>query len=56
MRMILITGGIDADIIRRAGGVNPFRNDNTGRFESLSVEELTVTPLDVVLTDLPLDP
>lgn len=43
--MILITGG-----------VYPFQNDNTGRFESLPVEELNVTPLDVVLTDLPLDP
>lgn len=31
-------------------------NDNTGRFKCLSVEELTVTPLDVVLTDFPLDP
>ena len=50
------TGGVNEDIIRRAGGVNPFRNDNTGQFESLSVEELTVTPLDVILTDLPLDP
>ena len=42
--MILITGG-----------VYPFQND-TGRFEGLPVEELNVTPLDVVLTDLPLDP
>ncbi|MEM9561749.1 MAG: ABC transporter substrate-binding protein [Actinomycetota bacterium] len=50
------TGGVNEDLIRRAGGVNPFRNEDTGQFESLSVEELTVTPLDAVLTDLPLDP
>ncbi|MEM9608143.1 MAG: ABC transporter substrate-binding protein [Actinomycetota bacterium] len=50
------TGGVNEDIIRRAGGVNPFRTDETGQFESLSVEELTVTPLEAVLTDLPLDP
>ncbi|MEO1063562.1 MAG: ABC transporter substrate-binding protein [Actinomycetota bacterium] len=50
------TGGVNEDIIRRAGGVNPFRTDDTGQFESLSIEELTVTPLEAVLTDLALDP
>ncbi|MEM6289331.1 MAG: ABC transporter substrate-binding protein [Bacteroidota bacterium] len=50
------TGGVNEDIIRRAGGVNPFRTDDTGQFESLSVEELTVNPLQAVLVDLPPDP
>jgi ABC-type Fe3+-hydroxamate transport system substrate-binding protein len=43
-------GGVAEDYIVRAGGVNPHR-DPEAQFKSLSVEELTVTPLDVVLVD-----
>ncbi|MCY3642411.1 MAG: ABC transporter substrate-binding protein [Acidimicrobiaceae bacterium] len=50
------TGGVNEDIIRRAGGINPFVTDDTGQFASLSVEEMTVTPLDAVVTDWELTP
>jgi iron complex transport system substrate-binding protein len=43
-------GGVAEDYIVRAGGVYPHR-DPEAQFKSLSVEELTVTPLDVVLVD-----
>lgn len=44
------TGGMQEDYITRAGGVNPFR-DEAVQFKELSVEELTATPLDVLLID-----
>ncbi|MEM6645001.1 MAG: ABC transporter substrate-binding protein [Bacteroidota bacterium] len=50
------TGGINEDIIRRAGGVNPFATPESGQYTSLSMEQLTVTPLDVLLTDIGLEP
>ncbi|MEM9516384.1 MAG: ABC transporter substrate-binding protein [Actinomycetota bacterium] len=50
------TGGVNEDVLERIGGFNPFRSDDRGQFTSFSVEELVVTPLDVVLTDGVLDP
>ena len=43
-------GGSNEDYITRAGGVNPFR-DPAEQFKSLSIEELTNVPLDVLLID-----
>ncbi|MEM8902887.1 MAG: ABC transporter substrate-binding protein [Actinomycetota bacterium] len=50
------TGGVNEDVLERIGGLNPFRSDDRGQFTTISVEELTITPLDVVLTDGVLDP
>ncbi|MEM1334942.1 MAG: ABC transporter substrate-binding protein, partial [Actinomycetota bacterium] len=49
------TGGVNEDVLERLGVSNPFRSDDRGQFTSFSVEELVVTPLDVVFTDGVLD-
>ncbi|MEM9666224.1 MAG: ABC transporter substrate-binding protein, partial [Bacteroidota bacterium] len=39
------TGGVNEDIIRRVGGLNPFVTPESSQYTSLSMEQLTVTPL-----------